>query len=60
MQLGDQAHTGDGHLGVISIELAAKDLSDPEGHRMVRKKRARVPGSLSKGAENVLLTECMV
>lgn len=46
-------------MGVISIELVAEDLSDADGPNVVRKSRARVPGSLFKGAGNVMLTEGM-
>ena len=57
MQFGGQAHTGDGHLGVVSIGLVAKDLSDLEGPS-VDGKRASVPGSLSKGVGSIVLMEC--
>lgn len=43
MGFGGQVHGEDGHLGVIRVELVAKDLSDHQGPSVVGKRRGQCP-----------------
>lgn len=41
VELGGQARAGDEHLGVVRVELVAKDLSEPQGPSVVGKRRGQ-------------------
>lgn len=50
VELGSQAHAGDGHLGVVRVEPVAKDLSELQGLSVVGKRRGQRPRLTFQGS----------